>query len=192
MRDIAPLNPRLSTHGIAMLRQICLTRRCGSFREGHKHDYHHGFVADYFYQFPTRPLTTDLPVLLRDARPELDRRAPYRFFAVSFAGSPRRIVFAQSHVPFMMAKSNSTIGDAPMPSPTIAQQSPFPVAVESGKSYFWCACGKSSKQPFCDGSHKGSEFTPVKWDAVESKTVYFCGCKHSGHAPLCDGSHQRL
>ena len=79
-----------------------------------------------------------------------------------------------------------------MPSPTIAQKAPFPVAVESGKSYYWCACGKSSKQPFCDGSHKGSEFTPVKWDAVESKTVYFCGCKHGGNAPLCDGSHQRL
>src|ERR1700722_5860235 len=83
-------------------------------------------------------------------------------------------------------------GDDPMPRPTIAQKSPFPVAVESGKSYFWCACGKSSKQPFCDGSHKGSEFVPLKWDGVEYKTVYFCGCKHRGNAPLCDGSHQRL
>src|SRR3981189_3016930 len=78
--------------------------------------------------------------------------------------------------PLFATKSNSPIGDDPMPSPTIAQKSPFPVAVESGKSYFWCACGKSSKQPFCDGSHKGSEFAPAKWDAVESKTVYFCGC----------------
>jgi len=92
----------------------------------------------------------------------------------------------------MMAKSKNAIGVDPMPSPTVAQKSPFPIAVESGKTYFWCACGKSSKQPFCDGSHKGSEFAPVKWDAVESKTVYFCGCKHSDHAPLCDGSHQKL
>jgi CDGSH iron-sulfur domain-containing protein 3 len=92
----------------------------------------------------------------------------------------------------MMAKSNNAIGVDPMPSPTVAQKSPFPIPVESGKTYFWCACGKSSKQPFCDGSHKGSEFAPVKWDAVESKTVYFCGCKHSDHAPLCDGSHQKL
>jgi CDGSH-type Zn-finger protein len=92
----------------------------------------------------------------------------------------------------MMAKSKHAIGVDPMPNPTVAQKSPFPMAVESGKTYFWCACGKSSKQPFCDGSHKGSEFAPVKWDAVESKTVYFCGCKHSDHAPLCDGSHQKL
>jgi CDGSH iron-sulfur domain-containing protein 3 len=79
-----------------------------------------------------------------------------------------------------------------MSSPSIAQKAPFPVQVEGGKSYFWCACGRSAKQPFCDGSHKGSEFSPVKFDATESKTVYFCGCKHSHKAPLCDGSHQKL
>ena len=76
--------------------------------------------------------------------------------------------------------------------PAIGGRAPIPVEVEAGKEYWWCACGKSADQPFCDGSHKGSEFVPVKWDAVESKTVYFCGCKHSGTAPLCDGSHQRL
>jgi CDGSH-type Zn-finger protein len=79
-----------------------------------------------------------------------------------------------------------------MPSSTIAQKAPFPIQVESGKSYFWCACGRSSKQPFCDGSHKGSEFSPVKFEATESKTLYFCGCKHSHTAPLCDGSHKKL
>ena len=79
-----------------------------------------------------------------------------------------------------------------MSSPTVAQKAPFPVQVEGGKSYFWCACGKSSKQPFCDGSHKGGEFSPVKFEATESKTVYFCGCKHTHKAPLCDGSHQKL
>lgn len=77
-------------------------------------------------------------------------------------------------------------------SATIAQKSPYAVAVEAGKSYYWCACGKSKSQPFCDGSHKGSEFAPVKWDATESKTVYFCGCKHSGNGALCDGSHKSL
>jgi CDGSH-type Zn-finger protein len=66
------------------------------------------------------------------------------------------------------------------------------VAVEAGKSYWWCSCGQSKNQPFCDGSHKGSEFAPVKWDATESKTVYFCGCKQSGKAPLCDGAHKSL
>jgi CDGSH-type Zn-finger protein len=79
-----------------------------------------------------------------------------------------------------------------MSEPTIAQKGPFAVDVEAGKSYYWCSCGKSAKQPFCDGSHKGSAFTPVKFDAPESKTVYFCGCKHSANGALCDGSHLRL
>ena len=79
-----------------------------------------------------------------------------------------------------------------MAEPVIAQKSPYAVAVEAGKSYWWCSCGRSAKQPFCDGSHKGSEFSPVKWDATESKTVYFCGCKQSGKAPLCDGAHKNL
>ncbi|MGY8813219.1 MAG: CDGSH iron-sulfur domain-containing protein, partial [Gammaproteobacteria bacterium] len=64
--------------------------------------------------------------------------------------------------------------------------------VEEGKSYFWCSCGKSSKQPFCDGSHEGSDFTPVKYDATETVTKYFCACKHTDSQPLCDGSHSKL
>jgi CDGSH-type Zn-finger protein len=76
--------------------------------------------------------------------------------------------------------------------PEIAARSPFPVAVEEGKDYWWCACGKSKKQPFCDGSHKGGEFTPVKYTAPKSGTVYFCGCKQSAKSPLCDGTHNRL
>ena len=76
--------------------------------------------------------------------------------------------------------------------PIIAQPSPYPIEVEAGKSYFWCACGRSAKQPFCDGSHKGSGFAPVKYTAEVSKKVFFCGCKHSGKAPLCDGAHKGL
>lgn len=76
--------------------------------------------------------------------------------------------------------------------PNIAQKAPFPVEVEAGKSYFWCSCGQSTKQPFCDGSHKGSAFAPLKYDATESKKVFFCGCKHAGKAPLCDGTHKDL
>ncbi|THD76394.1 CDGSH iron-sulfur domain-containing protein [Thalassobius vesicularis] len=76
--------------------------------------------------------------------------------------------------------------------PIIAQKSPLPVEVEEGKSYFWCSCGKSSKQPFCDGSHKGSEFAPIKYTAEASKKVLFCGCKHSAKQPLCDGAHKGL
>jgi len=79
-----------------------------------------------------------------------------------------------------------------MADPTIAKKGPYPVAVEVGKTYYWCACGKSAAQPFCDGSHKGTGFTPVKFDATESKSVYFCGCKHSAKGALCDGSHKQL
>jgi CDGSH-type Zn-finger protein len=79
-----------------------------------------------------------------------------------------------------------------MAKPEIAAKSPFAVNVEQGKDYWWCSCGKSKSQPFCDGSHKGSEFNPVKYTAGESKAVYFCGCKHSGNGALCDGSHKSL
>jgi len=79
-----------------------------------------------------------------------------------------------------------------MSEPKIAQKSPYAVEVEQGKKYAWCACGQSSKQPFCDGAHKGSEFTPKVFEAQESKTVYLCGCKHTSNAPFCDGSHSSL
>ena len=76
--------------------------------------------------------------------------------------------------------------------PEIAQKSPFAVEVEAGKSYFWCACGRSANQPFCDGSHKGTEFVPVKYEAEKDGKAFFCGCKHSEKAPMCDGSHAKL
>jgi len=76
--------------------------------------------------------------------------------------------------------------------PNIAQKSPFAVDVTAGTSYYWCSCGKSQKQPFCDGSHQGSTFNPTKFDATENKTVYFCGCKHSKNGVFCDGSHNAL
>ena len=76
--------------------------------------------------------------------------------------------------------------------PTIAQKSPYTVEVESGKNYYWCSCGKSKSQPFCDGTHQGSTFTPVEYTAHESKTVYFCGCKHTATQPMCDGAHSKL
>jgi len=79
-----------------------------------------------------------------------------------------------------------------MSTPEISQKSPYPIEVTSGSKYFWCACGKSAKQPFCDGSHEGTEFTPLKYQATEDKTLYFCGCKHTAGAPLCDGSHNKL
>ena len=78
-----------------------------------------------------------------------------------------------------------------MAEPVRASDTPFGVQVEAGKAYFWCACGKSANQPFCDGSHRGSEFSPVKYVADADREVYFCGCKSTGNQPLCDGSHKR-
>ncbi len=68
----------------------------------------------------------------------------------------------------------------------------YMVEVEAGKTYFWCACGKSKNAPFCDGSHSGSEFNPVRYEAETNKVVSFCWCHKSKTPPLCDGSHKEL
>ncbi|MFT5482381.1 MAG: CDGSH-type Zn-finger protein [Halieaceae bacterium] len=77
-----------------------------------------------------------------------------------------------------------------MSQPTRASDTPYAIDVESGKSYFWCSCGESKAQPFCDGSHKGTDFTPIKYEAAESKKMFFCGCKSTASQPMCDGSHK--
>lgn len=76
--------------------------------------------------------------------------------------------------------------------PVVAQKSPYAVEVEAGTTYYWCACGRSAKQPFCDGTHKDCEIRPVKFTADKSGTVYLCGCKQTGNAPYCDGTHKNL
>jgi len=79
-----------------------------------------------------------------------------------------------------------------MTAPTIAQKAPVAVELEEGKTYYWCSCGKSASQPFCDGSHKGTEFTPKAFTAEKSGTAYLCGCKHSKNGEFCDGTHKSL
>ena len=74
----------------------------------------------------------------------------------------------------------------------IAQKAPIETEVEEGKTYFWCACGRSANQPFCDGSHKETGFTPIQYAATKSEKVFFCCCKNSANAPLCDGTHATL
>jgi CDGSH-type Zn-finger protein len=78
-----------------------------------------------------------------------------------------------------------------MPTPTIAQKSPYVQKMAAG-TYWWCTCGLSKGQPFCDGSHKGSGFAPQKVVLTEEKTVAWCGCKHSANGCNCDGSHKKL
>lgn len=79
-----------------------------------------------------------------------------------------------------------------MSKPEIAGKEPLAIAVEEGKTYFWCACGQSANQPFCDGAHKGTEFTPLPYKAEKSRKVFFCACKQTGNAPMCDGTHSKL
>ena len=76
--------------------------------------------------------------------------------------------------------------------PHTPQRGPYVVTVRKGEKYSWCACGLSATQPFCDGSHKGTEMMPVRLVAEKDEEVYFCGCKHSGNKPYCDGSHENL
>jgi CDGSH-type Zn-finger protein len=78
-----------------------------------------------------------------------------------------------------------------MENPIIAQKSPFVKDMAAG-TYYWCACGGSKNQPFCDGSHKGTGFTPKKVEITEPQKVAWCGCKYSANAPFCDGSHARV
>lgn len=83
--------------------------------------------------------------------------------------------------------------------PKIAAKHPFKIDVEAGKKYFWCSCGASQNQPFCDGSHKAfknadgtSIMKSVTYEADETKTIYFCGCKYSKNGIFCDGTHNNL
>lgn len=76
--------------------------------------------------------------------------------------------------------------------PVRAKKGPFVVDVVEGRAYLWCSCGRSTSQPFCDNSHKGTGFEPVRFLASENRSIFFCGCKESKVAPLCDGSHSFL
>ncbi len=78
-----------------------------------------------------------------------------------------------------------------MAEPNVAQRFPYVKQEEAGTKW-WCACGQSKNQPYCDGSHKGTEFTPVKVEIESEKRVVWCGCKHTENKPFCDGSHSRL
>jgi CDGSH-type Zn-finger protein len=79
-----------------------------------------------------------------------------------------------------------------MSEPKIAAKQPIGVELESGKDYWFCTCGHSANQPFCDGSHKGTDFAPRKFTAEKDGQAFLCQCKHTGNPPFCDGSHSKL
>jgi len=79
-----------------------------------------------------------------------------------------------------------------MRNPKIVDDQPVAIRLEAGKSYAWCSCGESTNQPFCDGSHKITPYTPTVFTAETSKTVYLCMCKQTQNPGLCDGSHNRI
>lgn len=78
-----------------------------------------------------------------------------------------------------------------MPSPKIAGKEPKDMELEPGQ-YWWCSCGESKNQPFCDGSHKVTEFKPVPFDLLGAKKVWLCNCKHTKNRPYCDGTHKNI
>ena len=78
-----------------------------------------------------------------------------------------------------------------MTTPVCAQKAPYALDLNAG-TYWWCACGRSKNQPFCDGSHKGSEFSPRQFTLNENQKVWLCGCKQTGSPPYCNGTHKKL
>ena len=80
-----------------------------------------------------------------------------------------------------------------MTDPVVAQESPYEVSLKAGQTYAWCSCGLSTKQPFCDGTHKQTgDLKPIVFVAENDETVYLCGCKQTNNGPHCDGTHNTL
>ncbi|WP_295419279.1 CDGSH iron-sulfur domain-containing protein [Sulfurovum sp.] len=79
-----------------------------------------------------------------------------------------------------------------MEKPMIADNNPIKTSLEAGKEYFYCTCGRSKTQPFCDGTHKGTSFTPLPFTSKATTQKWICACKHTKSPPYCDGSHQKF
>lgn len=78
-----------------------------------------------------------------------------------------------------------------MSEPVIADKKPAVLELEAG-TYYWCKCGRAQNQPFCDGTHKGTEFAPVAFELTQKKRVALCNCKYTTNSPYCDGTHSKL
>ena len=78
-----------------------------------------------------------------------------------------------------------------MSEPVIAKKGPYALELKAGE-YWWCSCGRSANQPFCDGAHQGTDFQPVQVTLEQDRKVWLCGCKHSADGPFCDGAHKQF
>jgi CDGSH-type Zn-finger protein len=97
----------------------------------------------------------------------------------------------QRWISTQMIHHQSVIQATPMTKPRIVQLGPYEVELEADKQYSWCTCGLSTKQPFCDGKHKGSGYKSLKFKVNDKKHYYLCGCKNTKNAPFCDGEHNQ-
>jgi len=79
-----------------------------------------------------------------------------------------------------------------MNKPVIVDTKPLKVQINKNETIYWCSCGRSKKQPFCDGSHQGTGLTPVAFTAEKSEAIFLCQCKHTKNPPFCDGTHAKL
>ncbi|XP_053115978.1 CDGSH iron-sulfur domain-containing protein 3, mitochondrial [Hemicordylus capensis] len=106
-------------------------------------------------------------------------------------GSGASLVASFARLRLSQIRSCSTASTS-LPCPVIAAKNPFQVDLKAGKSYAWCACGHSKKQPFCDGSHKrdAPEISPLRFKLEEAKEAWLCGCKCTKNPPYCDGTHK--
>lgn len=145
---------------------------------------------------------TDVPIRAMPRLPWQSVSLAHMGFRPSEAGMDAGTV--TSVVPVRTKRRGTTVADRGRPStlprrgglrmssPIVAQSEPYGVELEAGRNYAWCACGRSANQPWCDGSHRDTEFSPIVWKAEKTEAVFLCGCKSTSDSPYCDGTHNLL